>query len=128
MLPNAAKAMRMAMRRKKRTRTWIDFSSCARFGSCAKAVNSFAYFADIDRRDGAGAGPVVAGRRIVTFAASSEIVAQHRFVKCACLARHNWDAGPVRRRAEPLGLDEGAEDRQRQIGVPALRRLIEPVG
>jgi hypothetical protein len=36
MLPNAAKTAKMLIRRQKRASTWIDLSSCGRFGSCAK--------------------------------------------------------------------------------------------
>jgi len=40
-LPNTAKAMRMAMRRKKRTSTWIDLSSCGQVGELRQGCKLF---------------------------------------------------------------------------------------
>jgi hypothetical protein len=40
MLPNVAKTTRMIIRKQKRTSTWVDLSSCGRFGNCIKIRNS----------------------------------------------------------------------------------------
>src|ERR1700687_4109410 len=106
MLPNAAKIARTLIRRKKRTSTWVDLSSRGRFGSCAKTRNS-------DNR---------------LFAVLREIVAADRLVERACVARHHGDACPARRCIDALGVDERAQDGQRQIRVTGVDRLIEPIG
>jgi hypothetical protein len=36
MLPKDASTARMVIRKQKRRSTWVDLSSCGRFGSCAK--------------------------------------------------------------------------------------------
>jgi hypothetical protein len=106
MLPNAAKTTRMIIRRQKRTSTWVDLSSRGRFGTCAKVRKL--------RR------PLVRGL--------AEIVAAHRLVERIHFVRHGGDAGPASGRSEALGVDECAQDRQRQIGVVGFDRSIEPVG
>src|SRR5206468_8437006 len=58
--------------------------------------------------------------------ASGEIVAANRLVERVRILRYHRYAGPARRRADTAGLDERAQDRQRQIGVAAFDRLIEP--
>src|SRR5437899_11167049 len=58
--------------------------------------------------------------------ASGEIVAANRLVERVRFLRYHRYAGPARRRADTAGLDERAQDRQRQIGVAAFDRLIEP--
>ena len=106
MLPSVAKITRMIIRRPKRAITWVDRSCCDKFGNCAKISNS----------DGG------------SFAVLREIVGQERIIKCARLARYDGDTCPARRRSDPLGLDEGAQDRQRQIGMVGFDRLIQPFG
>src|ERR1700730_2824953 len=104
-LPNAAKMIRMIVRRTKRTSTWADLNSRGKFGSCAKIRNS-------DQR----------------LSWLAEIIAADRLVERVHLARHVGHAGPARRCVDALGLDECAQDRQRQIGVTGFDRSIEPIG
>ena len=60
--------------------------------------------------------------------ASGEIVAADRLVEGVGAPRRGRNAGPARRCADALGLDERAQDRQRQVGVTGLDRLIQPIG
>src|SRR6202035_4357537 len=110
MLANAAKITRMLTRRKKRTSTWMDFwgdfCSRDRFGSCAKSQNSG-----------------IAGEPRLR-----EIVAAERLIERVGVARYGGHARPALGRADTLGLDERAQDRQRQIRMTGLDRSIEPVG
>src|SRR5450755_1849450 len=103
MLPNAANATRMAMRSEKRTSTWVELS-CRVWGSCAMTGNS----GETDR-------------------GSAEIIAADHVERVGA-ARHRGNAGPARRRAEALDIDERAQDRQRQICVAGFDRAVEPVG
>jgi hypothetical protein len=96
----------MIIRSKKRASTWVDLNSRGRFGTCAKVRKL--------RR------PLVRGL--------TEIVAAHRLVERIDVARHGGDAGPASGRSEVLGVDERAQDRQRQIGVVGFDGSIEPVG
>jgi hypothetical protein len=48
-------------------------------------------------------------------------------VEWPLVLRHGGNARPARGHAAALGLDEGAQDRQRQIAMVGLDRLIEPV-
>jgi hypothetical protein len=57
-----------------------------------------------------------------------ELSLQRRFVERALVALDDWDAGPDRWRADALGFDECAQDRQRKIRVTGFDRLIEPFG
>ena len=97
---------RMLIRRKKRISTRVDLISRDRSGSCAKTPNS-----DASR-----------------FRGLVEIIAAYCLVRRAYAPRHGGDAGAARRRADALGLDERAQDRQRQIRVMGFDRLIEPFG
>src|SRR3984893_8174341 len=106
MLPNAAKITRMLIRRQKRTSTWVDLSCRGKFGSCAKTRNS-------DNRP---------------FAALREIVAADRLVERPWGARHHGAACPARWGIDALGVDERAQEGQRQIRVTGFDRLIEPIG
>src|SRR6266446_5594392 len=58
----------------------------------------------------------------------AEIVAADWLVEWARVARHGGYAGPACRQSGTLGVDEGAQDRQGQIGVTGFDRSIEPVG
>src|ERR1700730_4439218 len=127
MLLNVAKRARMNIRRQKRAITWTDLSCRGRFGSCAKCQYP----------DGCALrGPSGHGRRhrdaascdIGSFAVLPEVVGQDRLVKRARGARCRRDAGPARRRGNALGFYERAQDRQRQIRMTGLDRLIEPIG
>jgi len=99
MLPSVAKTTRMIIRRPKRNITWIDFDSRERWGDCATTGKP---------------------------AALSEIVGQNRVVERICLTRHEGNAGPARWCMGEPRIDEGAQDRQRQIRVMGLDRLIQP--
>jgi hypothetical protein len=103
-LAKAAKITRMLVRRKKRMSTWVDLSSRDIFGS----PNT--------RNSGAS-----------SFAALAEIVAADRLVQRIQVARYYGHAWPARRSGDSLGLDERAEDRQRQIRMVAFNRPVEPV-
>jgi hypothetical protein len=48
MLPNAAKTAKMLIRTQKRASTWVDPSSCGRFGGCAK-FGTLGYVLDAKR-------------------------------------------------------------------------------
>src|SRR2546429_4764656 len=63
----------------------------------------------------------------VTARGLCEIVAADRLVESMGALRRARHAGSAGRRADTLRLDEPTQDRQRQIGVAALDRLIEPV-
>src|SRR6202048_4757501 len=106
MAPNAAKITRMLIRRQKRTSTWVYLSCRGKCGSCAQTRNS-------DNRP---------------FAALREIVAADRLVERACVARHHGDACPARWCIDALGVDERAQNCQRQIRVTGFDRSIEPIG
>src|SRR5258708_38731980 len=103
-LPNAAKITRMLIRRQKRNMTCVDLNSRGRFGSCANWKTP----------------TIVRGL--------TEIVAADRLVERVRVAWHNGDACPARRRIDALGVDEGTQDRQRQIRVTGFDRSIEPIG
>ena len=96
------------MRRPKRISTWADFSSRGRSRNAAL--------------------------KQVARAAERSVAVLARNCRCTPARRARsasrgtvGNAGPARRRADALGLDERAQDRQRQIGVAGLDRLIEPV-
>src|ERR1700737_2298108 len=126
MLPNAAKITRMLIRRQKRTSTWVDLSSRGRFGSCAKIRNSDG--GALRGPQGPNAGMGLSRLRIRSFVVLREIVAADRLVERVRVARHNGDAAcPARRCTDALGIDERAQDRQRQIRVTGFDRSIEPV-
>src|SRR6266705_2741375 len=58
----------------------------------------------------------------------AEIVAVDRLVERASVARHGGHAGPACRQSGMPGIDEGAQDRQRQVCVAGFDRTIEPIG
>ena len=102
MLPNAANSVRMIIRRQKRASTWVDLSSCGRFGSCAKCQGLTDTPCAVPDRDAASCD-------IGWFAPSGEIVGEHRLVERARGARHRgrWScstaqpcAGPRRTRSK----------------------------
>ena len=59
--------------------------------------------------------------------ASGEVVAEHRLIPCRRCLRRGRNAGLARGCADALGLDERAQERQRQVGMPGLDGLIQPV-
>src|SRR5450631_4148660 len=126
MLPNAANSVRMIIRRPKRAITWVDLSCCDRFGSCAMCQGPDGY-ALRGPRDTHRRHTDAASRDNGSFAPSGEIVGEQRLVERARGARHHGDAGPARRRSHVLGVDERAQNCQRQIRMTGLDRLIEPI-
>ena len=98
MLEKAAKMARMLIRRKKRMSTWGGFSSRDSFGSCAKTQNS----------------------DVSLFAALREIIAAHRHAKQVRVARHGGHTCFARRDTGALGVDERAQNGQRQIRVTSF--------
>src|ERR1700722_12042853 len=91
--PNPAKTTRTAVRRMKRTRTWIDPGRCGRFGNWAKGRNS--------------------GK--CAFAGLAEIVAADRLIERTGVARYAGNAGPALGRREILRFNERSQKRQGQI-------------
>src|SRR5512138_320288 len=66
--------------------------------------------------------------RRISGSASGEIVAADRLIEGIDALRRARNAGPDRRCADTFGLDERAQDGQRQVRVTGLDRLIEPIG
>src|SRR5262249_42205988 len=61
-------------------------------------------------------------------ASLTEIVAANGFIQVASVSADRGNAGPAFRRADTLGFDESTEDRERQVCMPRLDALIEPIG
>ena len=58
---------------------------------------------------------------------STKVVAAGWLKERACIGRDAGNARPARRCGDALGFDERAQDRQRQIGVMAFDRPVEPI-
>ena len=58
---------------------------------------------------------------------SEKIVERHRLVEIPHALAHRRNTAPLRRLADPLRLDERAEDGEREICMPGFDGLIEPI-
>src|SRR5215831_1756740 len=104
MLPNAAKANRIVRRRQNRASTALAPGCVGPSGRSARRRCSTSYRMCL-----------------------AEIVAADRFIERVRKPPHRGDAGSAQRRADALCLDEGREDRKREVCMTCLDRLIEPV-